>query len=74
MHIKVGDKVQIIAAPEYVKQKIGMTGIVVMSKLSEEPNANGYVNDDLMISLDNGCFTFLQSKYLAKIGLQNDLK
>jgi len=69
-----GDRVKVTSSPDYFKHKIGLTGIVVMSKQTEKPNVNGFICDDLMISLDKGGFTFLQKKNLTKLGKHDSLK
>ena len=71
--IATGDRVQIKSTPDYFKHKIGLTGVVVMFKQADIPDVNGFISDDLMISLDNGGFTFLQKKNLTKVGKKDSL-
>ena len=74
IEITPGDRVRIKSTPDYFRHKIGLTGIVVMIKEADHPDVNGFISDDLMVTLDNGGFTFLQKKNLTKLGKQDSLK
>ncbi len=63
-NLKTGDRVQIIDAPDYEKNKVGKIGVIVMMQNGERFNNNSYYNDDIMVILDDCGISFLKSKQL----------
>ncbi len=65
--LKAGDRVQIVDAPEYEKNKVGKTGVIVKMQISEQFNNNCYFDDDIMVILDDCGISFLKNKQLKHI-------
>ncbi len=65
--LKAGDWVKIIDAPDYEKNKVGKTGVIVMMQNGEQFNNNSYYNDDIMVILDDCGISFLKNKQLKHI-------